>query len=96
MVYNSPSSIPARCLLVCRLMAGWLAGGERLILGAADLRAPSQRRLSLWAFDRAESRGNLMAVSIRRSADEVLLVGFRSASHWQVGGAVPEHCGPWW
>ena len=78
------------------MMAGWLAGEERLTLGAADLRAPSQRRLSLWAFDRAESRGNLMASSIRRSADEVLVVGFRSASHWQVGVRCPTRSAVLW
>lgn len=28
-----------------------------------------------------------MALTIRHSDDEVLVVGFRSAPHWQVGGA---------
>jgi hypothetical protein len=109
--------------LYYRSMAGWLRGGaaERAVLTAADLAAPSTRRLSVWPFDRwagrgarrqhcggttlavfpspsaassrslsliircrSESRGNLMAVSIRRSEDEVLMIGFRSTSHWEV------------
>ena len=39
-------------------------------------------------FTRPESRGNLMALTLRRSDDEVLVIGFRSAPHWQarVGG----------
>ena len=42
---------------------------------------------------RPESRGNLLALSVRRSADEVLLIGFRSTPHWQdasAGGSRPE------
>ncbi|KAL4855201.1 Calponin y domain-containing protein [Chlorella vulgaris] len=87
--YTDQHDIMACCKgdygLYYRSMAGWLRGGaaERAVLTAADLAAPSTRRLSLWAFDRSESRGNLMAVSIRRSEDEVLMVGFRSTSHWE-------------
>ena len=36
---------------------------------------------------RPESRGNLLALSVRRSADEVLLIGFRSTPHWQDASA---------
>ena len=72
--------------LYYRTMAGWLSGGERAVLTPADLAVPSRRRLVLWPFDRAESRGNLMALSIQRGQDEVLVVGFRSAPHWEVGG----------
>lgn len=35
-----------------RLMAGWLAGPERLVIGQRDLAAASERRLVLWPFDR--------------------------------------------
>ena len=67
-----------------RLMAGWLAGaGERQVVAAPQLAAPGTRRLQLWPFDRPESRGNLMALSLRRSDGEALLLGFRSAAHWQ-------------
>lgn len=42
--------------LYYRLMAGWVGqgsrGGERLTLGATELAAPTQRRFTLWPFDR--------------------------------------------
>ena len=38
--------------LFYRATAGWLRGAERAVLGAADLAAPSQRRFTLWPFDR--------------------------------------------
>lgn len=40
--------------LYYRSMAGWLRGGaaERAVLAAADLAAPSTRRLSIWPLDR--------------------------------------------
>ena len=38
--------------LFYRATAGWLRGSERAVLGAADLAAPSQRRFTLWPFDR--------------------------------------------
>lgn len=93
--------------LFYRAMSGWLRGGtaERLVLGPADLAAPAARRLVLWPFDRPESRGRLMAVSVRRGEGEVLLLGFRSAPHWQVwvvagwSGwecACPSPCNSWW
>lgn len=42
----------------------------------------------LWP-NRPESRGRLMSLAIRRSEDEVLLVGFRSVPHWQVRQGCP-------
>lgn len=138
--------------LFYRLAAGWVGqggrGGERVVLGAADLAAPAQRRFTLWPFDRRgpavgkwgkeeeragrtaggsssvaglrptsrpgwvaqaqaftscvkcpppcrpESRGNLLALTIRRSADEVLVIGYRSAPHWQarVRASHRQHC----
>lgn len=45
-----------------------------LTLHAPSLRAPCPR---------PESRGRLLSLAIRRSEDEVLLIGFRSAPHWQ-------------
>lgn len=39
--------------LFYRAMAGWLRGGaERAVVSRAELAAPSQRRLTLWPFDR--------------------------------------------
>lgn len=44
--------------LFYRASAGWLRGGpaERAVLGPAELRAPGQRRLTLWPFDRRARR----------------------------------------
>ena len=66
-----------------RTLAGWLKGSGRLVLGGDELRQRGTRRLVVWPFDRSESRGRLVSVSLRRSPGEVLLLGFRSASHWQ-------------
>ncbi|KAL4443898.1 hypothetical protein ABPG75_011635 [Micractinium tetrahymenae] len=89
--YSDRTDVMACCRgdygLYYRLMAGWVGQGgrhaERAVLGAAELAAPVQRRYTLWPFDRPESRGNLLALTIRLSADEVLVIGFRSAPHWQ-------------
>ncbi|KAL4449525.1 hypothetical protein ABPG77_007169 [Micractinium sp. CCAP 211/92] len=89
--YSDRTDVMACCRgdygLYYRLMAGWIGQGsrgqERVVLGAAELATPAQRRFTLWPFDRPESRGNLLALTIRRSADEVLVIGFRSAPHWQ-------------
>jgi hypothetical protein len=32
---------------------------------------------------RSESRGNLVSLTLRLSADEILVIGYRSAPHWQ-------------
>ncbi|GAB4822461.1 hypothetical protein N2152v2_009507 [Parachlorella kessleri] len=66
-----------------RIMAGWVGGSQRRLLTQDDLAQPGSQQLMLWPFDRAESRGNLMGLTIRRSDNEVLVVGYRSASHWQ-------------
>lgn len=76
-----------------RRRAGWLRGSGRLVLPRAELRVAKERRLVLWPFDRSESRGRLVSVAVRRGDGEVLLLGFRSASHWQdagSGGLPPE------
>ena len=53
-------------VLYDRLVAVWLAGaGEREVVAAHALAAPGTRRLQLWPFDRPESRGNLMALSLQ-------------------------------
>jgi hypothetical protein len=70
-----------------RSLAGWVRGGGRLVLGAAELAEPSERRVVLWPFDRAESRGRLVGLALRRAPGEVVLLGLRAAAHWPEGGA---------
>lgn len=50
----------------------------------AQWEAPPNSACARLFVRRSESRGRLMSVAVRRSANEVLLIGFRSASHWQV------------
>ena len=69
-----------------RSLAGWVHGGGRLVLGAAELAEPSERRVLLWPFDRAESRGRLVGLALRRAPGEVVLLGLRAAAHWPEGG----------
>ena len=66
-----------------RAVAGWLKGSRRVVFGQAELEQASVQKLIVWPFDRSESKGKLLSIAVRRSADEVLLIGFRSASHWQ-------------
>lgn len=66
-----------------RSVAGWLKGSARVVISQAELEQPSTKKLIIWPFDRSESRGKLLTVAIRRSENELLLIGFRSASHWQ-------------
>ena len=66
-----------------RTIAGWLRGSKRLVLGPSELSKSGVRRLVLWPFDRSESRGQLLSISIRRGPNEVIMLGFRSASHWE-------------
>ena len=66
-----------------RTVTGWLFGSGRLILEKKDLAQQSVKNVVLWPFDITESRGKLVSVALRRSDNELLLIGFRSASHWQ-------------
>jgi hypothetical protein len=91
-VHYFPFDIAGDYGLYHRTMAGWLSGKERLVLdatiAAGELDKESgPKRLVMWPFDRSESKGRLMSVAIKRLAGEVLLLGFRSASHWQEAGA---------
>lgn len=69
-----------------RLMAGWLMhDSERISLQESDIVSDgsSSFTFNLWPFDRSESRSNLMALTLRTSADEILILGLRSFPHWQ-------------
>jgi hypothetical protein len=85
--YNDRLDVMSCCKgdygLFHRTLAGWLKGSGRLVLGGDELQQRDTRRLVVWPFDRSESRGRLVSVSLRRSPGEVLLLGFRSVSHWQ-------------
>ena len=66
-----------------RTKAGWLVNTQRFVLETSDLNATELYQLMLWPFDRSESRGEMVSIGIRRKDDEMILLGFRSASHWQ-------------
>jgi len=66
-----------------RTVAGWLKSSIRTVISQEELVAPSTQKLVLWPFDRSESRGKHISLAIRRSDDEIMLIGFRSMSHWQ-------------
>jgi hypothetical protein len=66
-----------------RTVTGWLKNSKRTVISREELAQPSKQKLILWPFDRSESRGKHVSLAIRRSDDEILLVGFRSLSHWQ-------------
>lgn len=75
-----------------RLMAGWLSGkNERFVISASSTSSASASASTssvqrfdavLWPFDRSESKGNLMSITIRLSPNDILIIGARSASHW--------------
>lgn len=73
-----------------RTLAGWLRGSGRQLITAQEVQQAEaqERKLVLWPFDRSESKGQLLSLAVRRSNDEVLLVGFQAASHWQETGSV--------
>ncbi len=66
-----------------RFSTGWLQNSKRTTISQQELAQPSNKKLILWPFDRSESRGKHLALVVRRSDDEILLIGFRSMSHWQ-------------
>jgi hypothetical protein len=66
-----------------RTVAGWLKNSIRTVISQEELVAHSTQQLVLWPFDRSESRGKHLSLAIRRSDDEIMLIGFRSVSHWQ-------------
>ncbi|KDD74286.1 hypothetical protein H632_c1430p0, partial [Helicosporidium sp. ATCC 50920] len=83
--------------LYYRTMAGWLSARERTVVSQKSIAAAQvDERLVLWPFDRPEARGRLMSVALRRSAGAVLLLGFRSASHWQDATQGGEAAAPSW
>ena len=67
--------------LFYRATAGWLRGPERALLGAADLAAPSQRRFTLWPFDRCCGRPGCPAACCL----------LRSPAAWHCGGYLFAH-----
>ena len=69
-----------------RTLAGWFRHSQRHVIGLDEISSPipTQRTYILWPFDRSESRHQgTVSVALRRSPDEILLLGYRSASHWE-------------
>jgi hypothetical protein len=69
-------------LLLCRILAGWVPGAERVTLGLSDMApaagaAPVTRRYTLWPYDRPESKGQLKGVTLRIEGGKVLVLGYR-------------------
>jgi hypothetical protein len=66
------------------VQAGFIRGhSEREVLLPSVLAAPSSRTFTLCPYDRAECRGALMALSFKTSANDTVVLGYRSMPFWQ-------------
>lgn len=74
-----------------RTLAGWLYGSGRMFMSHDDvINQQNMHSILMWPFDRPESSKNkdrFLSISVRKSADEILLLGYRSTSHYQDSGS---------
>ena len=66
-----------------RILAGWVKGNEKHHISLSHTRELHTHRFVLWPYDRAISRGRLMAITMRLTPNKILVFGYRSVPFWQ-------------